>query len=205
MVEKKTVIASILAVRHGETQWNTAGKMQGHLNSDLTDKGIMQARTAAKNLQKLQIDKFYCSDLARATQTASIITESLGIPYEEVQDLRERNLGVFQGLTRDDAKFKYPDAYRSYKQYPHYQIPDGESFAEQYNRCVQCIESIAKQNQGKTILIVTHGGILSCLMYKTFRLPLYQERVFKIPNASINKFLISENNEWCLESWGCQN
>jgi 2,3-bisphosphoglycerate-dependent phosphoglycerate mutase len=200
---RKKMDTTIIAVRHGETEWNKAGKQQGHLNSNLTELGIRQAQAIADGMQKLSIDKFYCSDLGRAVQTAKIISQNIGKEFIPDTKLREQNLGILQGLTRNDFKLQFPKEYSQFiSNNPDYRIPEGESIRERFSRCINYIEEISKIHRGKSILIVTHGGALTSFIQKALSIPLTQKRTFSLLNGSINIFSISETMEWRLEVWG---
>src|SRR5205809_708167 len=109
---KKT---QVIIVRHGQTQWNLKLIRQGHLDSPLTEKGMAQAKALAQRLAQEKFNALYSSDLGRAVQTAEMIAAVTG--HEIVTDarLRERNLGVFQGLNGDEIKEKFPEEYRFHR------------------------------------------------------------------------------------------
>jgi probable phosphoglycerate mutase len=200
---RKEMNTRIIAVRHGETEWNKAGKQQGHLNSELTELGVRQAQAIANGLSKFSIDEFYCSDLGRAVQTAEIISHSIGKEFVPDARLREQNLGILQGLTRTAFESKYPEEYsRFISNDPDYSIPGGESIRDRFSRCIHCVEDISKTHCGKSILIVTHGGVLMSFVHKALCMPLAQKRTFSLLNGSVNIFSISETMEWRLEIWG---
>ena len=193
---------NIIAVRHGETEWNYAELQQGHLDSPLTENGINQAHSLAKGLLNRNIEIIYSSDLGRALQTAQIIANKLSLGINQEPMLRERNLGIMQGLTKKEFENKFPDEYKKLQSKdPDYVLPNGESARERYNRSVKCIEKIANSNQGKTVLVVTHGGILNGLHYKVTDTPLSEPKRVANINASINTFSITKNI-WHLNSWG---
>lgn len=193
----------IIALRHGETRWNSIGKQQGHLDSELTETGLQQAKAAAEELKNFQFDFFYSSDLGRAVQTAAIISDVIHLKFIIDTRLRERHLGIMQGLTIKEFEDLYPEeATRYHKHDPDYRIPGGESIRDRYTRGIECIESLAQKHPGSTILVVTHGGILTGIFQKVINLPLNQKRTFSVYNMGLNIFTISESNQWFLETWG---
>jgi 2,3-bisphosphoglycerate-dependent phosphoglycerate mutase len=197
---------TVIAVRHGETEWNKAGKQQGHLNSNLTELGIRQAHAIADGLLKFSIDGFYCSDLGRAVQTAAIISPKIGKEFNLDMRLREQNLGILQGLTRTAFQAQFPEEYSQLENNdPDYRIPGGESIRDRFVRCTNCIEDFSKAYPGKSILIVTHGGVLVSCIQKALCIPLTQKRTFSLLNGSMNVFSLSEQMEWRLEIWGDRN
>ncbi|NLE01703.1 MAG: histidine phosphatase family protein [Fibrobacter sp.] len=103
MMEQE-LFTNLYSVRHGETEWNRAGIQQGHLNSPLTANGIKQARSLAKGLSGRGIEVIISSDLGRASQTADIIAKDLNLPLNTDNRLRERNLGILQGMTIEEFK-----------------------------------------------------------------------------------------------------
>jgi len=189
-------------VRHGETEWNRISRYQGHLDSPLTKAGIQQAHFLADGLALKAIDVLYSSDLGRAMQTAGIISERLGLPVNAEEHLRERHLGIIEGLSRQEFQDKYPKEWESVNSRdPDYILPGGESAKQFYNRCVnRCIE-LAEYHAGQRILIVTHGGVLTNLFNHTLCIPLSNPRRFSLFNAAINCFIVSED-QWYLDTWG---
>jgi probable phosphoglycerate mutase len=192
----------LLAVRHGETQWNLCGKQQGHLDSPLTALGVKQAEAMAEGLAKRNIEILYSSDLGRALRTAETIGERLSLGVKTDSRLRERNLGLMQGLTKAEFAARFAEEAAKFNSgNPDYVLPGGESARQGYNRCIECVEDLAAQHCGQRLLIVAHGGTLDSLFRKALNLPLTEPRRFSLFNASINAFSITKG-EWRLDSWG---
>lgn len=187
-------------VRHGETEWNKIGKQQGHLNSNLTENGVKQAESI-RDYIKNDYNFIISSDLGRATQTAEIIAGKYNTKIILEQGLRERHLGIIQGLTMEEFKDKFPEEYDKFCSSDHnYIIPEGESAKQRYDRAINTFNSIVSNYKDMNLLIVTHGGILESIFRHTLNIPIKQERTFSIINGSINRF--SFENAWRLESWG---
>jgi probable phosphoglycerate mutase len=107
-----------------------------------------------------------------------------------------------EGLTREEISEKYPDVLKSYYQRKEdYKVENGESLKVFNKRVVQGLEKIIHSNEGKSILIVSHGGVLDCLIRKVFNYPLSSSRCFSIYNTSINVFTVLDK-KWSLEQWG---
>ncbi len=192
----------VIIVRHGQTEWNIANVRQGHLDSPLTEEGIAQARALARRLLRERFSALYSSDLGRAVQTAQIIAQATG--HEIITDprLRERHLGIFQGLVGDEIKEKYPEEYKLHRSLgPDYVIPGGESVRQQVVRNLAYLNEIAAKHWGETILVITHGGVLSGLFRHTFSIPFEAPRRFEFTNAGLNVFVYQEGN-WFLQTWG---
>src|SRR6186997_3178407 len=98
----------ILLVRHGQTDWNAAGRWQGHEDIPLNATGLEQARALANHLRARPISAVYSSDLKRAQMTGAAIAEALGLALKTDPRWRELHLGVFQGLTTPEINAKYP-------------------------------------------------------------------------------------------------
>jgi 2,3-bisphosphoglycerate-dependent phosphoglycerate mutase len=191
-----------IIVRHGQTQWNYRGIRQGHLDSDLTARGIAQAKALGIRLAREHFTTLYSSDLGRAVHTARIIAASTG--HEIVTDarLRERHLGIFQGLDGVQIRAKYPEEHRLHRTVgPDYVIPEGESVRQQVARNVAYLTQIAPKHLGETIVVVTHGGVLSGLFRHTFSIPFDAPRRFEFTNAGLNVFNYEKGN-WFLQTWG---
>ncbi|MFA5863059.1 MAG: histidine phosphatase family protein [Phycisphaerae bacterium] len=194
--------AILFAVRHGETEWNLVGKQQGHLDSPLTESGFQQARALAEGLAGRGIEVLYSSDLGRAMQTAHIIGERLGLPVNADERLRERHLGIMQGMTKLEFREKYPQEWMAFDSGdPDYELPGGESAKHRYERCVACGVKLASRHSGQHVLIVAHGGVLNSFFYHALCIPLTDPRRFSLFNAAINCFAVS-TDRWRLDTWG---
>lgn len=192
----------VIIVRHGQTAWNLAGKRQGHLDSPLTEIGIAQAKALAARLAQEKFRILYSSDLGRAVQTAQIIASVTG--HEIITDarLRERHLGIFQGLNGEEIRERYPEEYHQHRTFgPDYVIPGGESVQQQVERNLSYLTAIAAEHAGDTIVVVSHGGVLSGLFRHTFSIPFSAPRRFEFMNASLNVFNY-EDGSWFLQTWG---
>jgi probable phosphoglycerate mutase len=192
----------LIVIRHGQTQWNIAGIRQGHLDSSLTERGHAQAKALGKRLAHESFSALYSSDLGRAVATAMRIATMTGHAVVTDARLRERHLGIFQGLSGEEIKKKYPEEYRLHRSMgPDYVIPGGESVRQQVQRNVECLTAIAKKHLGETIVAVTHGGVLSGFLRHTLSIPLGAPRRFDFVNAGLNVFVYDEG-DWFLQTWG---
>ena len=151
----------ILLARHGETNWNSIGRWQGHADPPLNDTGRRQAATLAARLAGDGIAAVYSSDLARATETARTIGSLLGLEVVEDPALREIDVGSWSGLTRAQVEQRFPEGYARWLagEIGH----DGETREELTERVVAAVERIAARHAGETVLVVTHGGAIRAL------------------------------------------
>ena len=192
----------VIIVRHGQTEWNIAGIRQGHLDSRLTSRGILQAKALGERLSREKFAAIYSSDLGRAVQTAMAIADVTG--HEVITDprLRERHLGIFQGLNGDQIQSRYPEERRLLRSIgPDYMIPGGESMRQQVERNVGYLNELAEKHAGETVVVVTHGGVVSGFFRHTLAIPLDAPRRFEFVNAGLNVFFREDGN-WMLLTWG---
>ena len=191
-----------IIVRHGETEWNIKGIRQGHLDSRLTERGVAQAKALATRLGREKFSALYSSDLGRALETAREIADVTRHEIVTEPLLRERHLGIFQGLSGDEIDAKYPAERRLMRTMgPGYVIPDGESMVQQVERNVGFLDALAQKHSGETVVIVTHGGVVSGFFRHTLAIPLDAPRRFEFVNAGLNIFAHEDGN-WMLLTWG---
>ena len=192
----------LIFVRHGQTEWNVQEKWQGHQDSPLTEMGCQQAMAVGKRLQNKTFTHLYSSDLGRAYQTATAIAEVTGHTIVTESFLREKNLGIFEGLTSETLVERYPEEYEQFRTLdPDYALPQGESIRQFYDRSVKGFEALATRHPQQTIVVVTHGGILGNLFRYIFDLPFAIPRRVVIENTSLNTVSYHEG-QWKLHTWG---
>jgi len=199
---KQSPVTRILVIRHGETLWNAVGKQQGQSDAPLSELGVAQAHAIAESIAEEGINALYSSDLGRALETARIIAKRLGLNVQTDVGLRERHLGIMQGLTMKEFQQQYPAEYENFSDGdPDWIIPGGESARQRFDRAVACACELAGGHVGQHVAIVTHVGILESLFRHTVGLGLTARRCFSLYNASINTFSVSDGR-WGLERWG---
>jgi len=192
----------VIIVRHGETEWNLKGIRQGHLDSRLTTKGMAQAKALGARLGREKFTSLYSSDLGRAVETAQAIANVTGHAIVTDARLRERHLGIFQGLNVDEISAKHPEERRLMRtKGPGYVIPGGESMVQQVERNIACLNELAAKHQGEQVVVVTHGGVVSGFFRHTLEISLEAPRRFEFVNAGINVFAHEDGN-WMLLTWG---
>ena len=192
----------LIIIRHGETRANLEGRWQGHSDWPLTDVGVAQAVAVAQRLEGCGFSSLYSSDLGRALHTAQIIADRSGHAIATDERLRERHLGIFQGLTKAEMEARYPEEWHLYRTAgPDYAIPGGESARQRLDRNVSCLEEIGLGHPGETVVVATHGGLLIGLLCYVLGIPLEAPRRFKIWNAGLNVFSF-ESGSWQLDTWG---
>lgn len=164
--------------------------------------GLRQSTTLAQRLAAIPFTVLYSSDLERARQTALCIAAKTGHQIVFDARLRERDLGIFAGLTKAEIKAQHPIVFAGYESGGvDYVIPEGESTRQRHQRSVRCLEEFASMHKGERIVVVTHGGVLNGLLRHCLGTALDTPRTFAIFNASFNVFYF-ENNHWRLVTWG---
>lgn len=157
--------------RHGETDYNATGRMQGHLDSELTPTGRNQARFAVPALVRFDPDIVVTSDLRRAMDTATVFTDASGVPLRVDQRLRETNLGRWQGLTGDEVERGWPGGMATWRVDPTWTPPEGESRVDVAKRAGEVIGGLDAEFDG-TALLCVHGGVIIGLTAQLLGLPV---------------------------------
>ena len=163
----------LILIRHGETLWNTQLRMQGSLDSDLSPKGESQIKALGDWMKEVPFDYLYCSDSARARKTAEAISKFTGHTLNFDKRLREKDLGIFEGLTSEEAREQYPETFQLFKTAgANYVIDQGESTQQLLDRALEAIEEIRLRHPKKVAVLVTHGGVVRVLMKHVLGVPL---------------------------------
>jgi len=195
-------MTQLILIRHGETLWNTERRMQGQLDSPLTERGVWQACRLGERLQAMPFAALYSSDLPRARLTAQRIADATGHTIINDARLRERHFGVFEGMTQTEMEKHDVEIYtRFMSRDPQYAVPGGESPAGFFARCRAVLEELAARHDGQTIAIVTHGLVLDAAYRAASGLALEVLRPVPLVNASLNWFAC-DDGRWSAGRWG---
>ena len=195
---KKT---EIILIRHGETEWNSQQRMQGHSNSDLSSVGQAQIQALGQWMKNVPFDLIYSSDSLRAKQTAEAITQFSGHDLQFDQRLREKNLGVFEGLTSEEARERHPEVFRLFKTAgSKYVIDEGESTQQLQDRALEIVEEIRIKHPEERVLMVTHGGFIRVVMKHSLGLSLETPTRFLIRNTGV--FRLVWEDKWIVSQMG---
>ena len=194
-------LTRIVAIRHGETVWNAEMRMQGQLDTTLSERGRWQAGRAADSLAGEGIEAIFSSDLERAFDTAQALARRLGLPITTDTGLRERGFGVFQGSTYAEIDARWPEQAARWRHHDPDFGPDGGETLREFNaRAVATCARIAASQPGRSIAIFTHGGVLDCLYRAGSGVALGAPRSWELGNAAINRLLYTPRG-FTLVGW----
>ncbi|MFT6589604.1 MAG: putative phosphoglycerate mutase [Rhodoferax sp.] len=182
----------IIAIRHGETAWNVATRIQGKLDIGLNDHGHWQAQRVSQALALAgePIHAIYASDLIRAWDTARAISEATGSPLQPHIGLRERGFGVFEGKTFNEIEADSPEQAQRWRQRDPLWAPDGgESLQALRERIDHTVSELAARHLGEQIVLVAHGGVLDALYRAATGQEIQAPRTWDLGNTAINRLL----------------
>lgn len=146
-------------IRHGETDWNAEGRVQGQSESVLTDLGKEQAQQLAAQLRGIHFDQIFSSSSQRARQTAAIVFAHYSAEILHRDELREIYLGPWEGLLYKQVAALYPSEHVAFREIPHlFNVPGAETFAELQARGVAAVRDIARRHSGQEVAVVSHGA-----------------------------------------------
>ncbi len=177
----------LILIRHGETVWNAQDRFQGQQDSPLTSLGLAQATAVAAHLRGHLPDVLYASDLGRTLQTAAPIVTATGLEIHPEPGLRERNLGVLEGLTSAETRTRWPEDHAAYLgRQPDYVIQQGESLNQLTIRVLTTVERLVTQHPGKRIAAVSHGAAITALLRHLLGIPPELPSRLSIRNGSLS-------------------
>ena len=181
-------VRELILVRHAQTQWNSEHRFQGHLDSPVTGEGVAQIEAVARRLAGARIDGVYTSDLGRSLLTADRIARAAHARVTVDVRLRERNHGLFEGLTPDLALQRYPDLVEQARAStdPDFAVPFAESKRQLLNRVLPALVEAAESPGNGSVVVIGHGGLLSVFLNYAADLPLAARNGNVVRNCSIS-------------------
>lgn len=182
-------MTELILIRHGETDWNRELRFQGQLDVPLNATGQEQARRVAERLAQERLQALVSSDLRRAVQTAQAVAGRVQ-PLDPVLQaaLREQHFGVMEGLRVADIRQRDPQAWDEWVRFDaDYAFAGGESTRAFHARVLAAVRALAQHHAGRTLAVVTHGGVLDMIYRSARGLPLSGARQSEIPNGGINR------------------
>lgn len=194
----------IWLIRHGETDWNAAQRLQGWRDIPLNDTGKNQAKSVQRFLdqQRIAFDGVLSSDLQRAIQTAQIAFAQHQYPIEQIPALRERNYGIYEGHPWQSlTQLPNEPAPKINLRDPNLDVPEGESLLTFHQRIIEAFNQIALQRPNQKLAVIAHGGVIEMVWRYIQQADLSTPRPYKIVNASVNHFAINQEQQWQEIAW----
>jgi alpha-ribazole phosphatase len=184
----------IYILRHGETEYGEVKRYLGHIDCKLSEKGIKEAKLLAYIFSKSEaaINSIFCSDLIRCKSTVNTAFPERKVTF--LEDLREVNMGVLDGLTFDEVKDKQPEVFKQRGENMAEFIPiDGESFRQCQQRAIKVFNYIIESTKGN-VIICSHAGFIRTLLCSLLKLDLNDMFSIKQDNGCINIIIIEGTN-----------
>jgi broad specificity phosphatase PhoE len=190
-------------IRHGETIWNTQKRMQGHLDSELTDTGKRQAQLLSRALEDIEFEAVYSSSSGRTLQTAQILVGKRSLPIIPMDSLREIDLGKWEGQIFTEVEKNYPEQFKNFWELPHLYIPaGGEEFSDIIKRAGDTLQALISRHDGKNIMLVTHTVTLKAIRMivenKELK-DLWSGAYIQPTSLSVAEY---DNGQWNAIKWG---
>lgn len=183
----------IFVVRHGETDYNRLEKYSGITDIPLNKRGILQAHELANRLRGKVFDSIISSPMLRTRQTADILCSALDTTYTCDLLLKERSLGVYEGLTKEDVMLKYPLLWSRQCTINPDDAPDGgETAREVCLRVKNVLSKLFYCYEGKTILLITHGFLSRAIHRFCLKLKIEELRNFTLGNCELAVYTIAD-------------
>ncbi|SFK91441.1 probable phosphoglycerate mutase [Paenibacillus sp. 1_12] len=180
-------------IRHGTTEWNIAGRMQGQMDTELAGIGIEQAELLARRLIGEQWDGIMASDLIRARQTAQTISDVTGIPFLGIDSrLRERHFGQLEGTTLEDRISRFGENWREQD----LGLETDEALIERWSSFFEALE---QSHRGKRILVVSHGGFIAPVLERIMGEPVTSH----LNNTSLTVMELTADAVWNCHLLNC--
>jgi alpha-ribazole phosphatase len=181
----------LYVVRHGATDWNQSGRIQGHTDIPLNETGRAQARLASIRLAGVYATALYSSDLLRAYETAQIIGQATGLGVVQTPGLREINFGVWQGLSSLQIRERDPDVYAARRANPYDVAPAGaETWRRFYDRALQAVRDILMATTAQRVIVVTHSGVCTVIGLHALGFDCTGKRTFDSHNCGIHTIAV---------------
>ena len=163
-VRNATNVTNVLLIRHGQSKGNAERRFGGHTATPLSARGRNQAEATARTLRSESLTAIYSSDLARAMDTAKPLANMTRLPVQGTSAFRERDVGVMEGLTFEDAAQQHPEQYAALLRRDfEYVLTGGESYRQLLDRARQKLDEIIEENRGGKIAVFSHTGTICIL------------------------------------------
>jgi broad specificity phosphatase PhoE len=197
----------VYLIRHGETEYNRDGKLQGDSDVPLSDRGKTQAEVLAARLKDEfsrngeKVSAIYSSNLRRTLDTARAIGERLGLVPQPVRELREIDLGSWEGKTPDEISAEKDIAFfEEWKKDPaRMRAPGGENLEDVESRVIPKFDELKKNHEkSDAIIIVSHGGSIGVILSHILRMDLNDALKIRQDNTALNLIEVRGDGEYIL-------
>ena len=196
--EEQSSPTRLLLIRHAQTEWNIQRRFQGHGDSPITEEGQEQLQRLKSRLAGLEFDVVYSSDLRRTMETSKMLS---GKQRVEETRLRERGVGILEGLNLEQIMAEHAEAFRAFRSGDKdHQIEGGESLQKALNRAWTFLEEVPEKHPGAELAAVSHAGLIRLICKQILGLALDAPNFFQIPNTSLTQLVFSpKDRSWSLE------
>jgi len=183
----------LYVTRHGETEFNAQGRYAGSTDVPLNEKGFAQAKELALRLKGMRFDAIACSPMLRARQTADIVCAALDMPYVIYENFYERNMGVYEGLSREEVQELYPEMWNRKCTMKPDDAPDGgETLRQVCDRVDRGMERLRRDFEGKTILLICHGFVARAMNRYCKGLSFEEMANFTLGNCEVVEYELED-------------
>ena len=197
----ETLTMNLILMRHGQTELNRKGKIQGNNNSHLNSTGNYQAQALASKMQLEYPKALYTSPIIRAVETAEIIGGQVDLIPLSLMGLSEHNVGLLEGLSSKEMRTKYPDFAMHWDLDPQNAMPpEGNTLGEIQEIAWNTILKLNTKHQNESVLAVSHNFTILCLVAKVLDLPLINYRNFMVSLCSISRLILDSSGNAKLVS-----
>ena len=196
--KEQSLPTRLLFIRHAQTEWNIQRRFQGHGDSPITEEGQEQLQRLKSRLAGLEFDVVYSSDLRRTMETSKMLS---GKQRVEEPRLRERGVGILEGLNLEQIMAEHAEAFRAFRSGDKdHQIEGGESLQIALNRAWTFLEEMPEKHPGAELAAVSHAGLIRLICKQILGLALDAPNFFQIPNTSLTQLVFSpKDRSWSLE------
>ena len=196
--KEQSLPTRLLFIRHAQTEWNIQRRFQGHGDSPITEEGQEQLQRLKSRLAGLEFDVVYSSDLRRTMETSKMLS---GKQRVEEPRLRERGVGILEGLNLEQIMAEHAEAFRAFRSGDKdHQIEGGESLQIALNRAWTFLEEMPEKHPGAELAAVSHAGLIRLICKQILGLALDAPNFFQIPNTSLTQLVFShQDGSWSLE------
>jgi broad specificity phosphatase PhoE len=189
-------VTRIFLIRHGQSEGNAGGIVQGRLDFGLTEYGRMQAERVACRLESEGVQRLVSSPLKRSWQTAEIMASRLGLEIEPEPDIQEYDVGAISGLTAAEIRERFPEVISAWQKGVRPAFPGAESREDFHDRVQAALSRLIAH--GETVAAVAHGGVVSAICYYVLGIDPGRRGVFETANCAVTELSLDRRGHLVL-------